>query len=69
MKKGIVVFFSPLILLASGDSMILFTILGVFIVTVWLFFLGIYKVIKTQKTIYMLGLVPFIVLMVYMFIK
>ena len=33
-----------------------------------LFFWGIFKAIKTQKTAYMLALVPFIALLAYMFI-
>lgn len=42
-------------------------ILAVFIVSVILFFWGIYKAIKTQKKIYLLAFTPFLFLMVGMF--
>ena len=38
-----------------------------FVVGIGLFFWGIYKALKTQQTIYMLALLPFILLMVGMF--
>ncbi len=38
-----------------------------FIVTIGLFFWGIYKVLKTQQTIFMLALLPFLGLIVGMF--
>jgi len=38
-----------------------------FIVVVGLFFWGIYKAIKTQHTIFMLALIPFILLIIAMF--
>jgi len=69
MKKISLGFISPFFLLASGDSMVPYSILGGFIIIIGLFFWGIYKAIKTQKTTYMLALIPFIVLIAYMFIR
>jgi hypothetical protein len=39
-----------------------------FIVAIGLFFWGIYKALKTQKTLYMLALLPFILLIGAMFL-
>ena len=39
-----------------------------FIVAIGLFFWGIYKALKTQKTLYMLALLPFILLIGGMFL-
>jgi len=41
--------------------------LSLFVITVGLFFWGIYKAVKTQKTVYAWALLPFILLMVGMF--
>jgi hypothetical protein len=38
-----------------------------FIVAIGLFFWGIYKALKTQKTVYTLALLPFILLIIGMF--
>ena len=38
-----------------------------FILAIGLFFWGIYKALKTQKTVYTLALLPFILLLVGMF--
>ena len=38
-----------------------------FIVAIGLFFWGIYKALKTQKTLYMLALIPFLLLIIGMF--
>lgn len=42
-------------------------ILALFLLGIVLFFWGIYKAIKTQKTIYTLAMLPFILLLVAMF--
>lgn len=41
--------------------------LFIFIIIVGLFFWGVYKAVKTQKTIYALALLPFVLLLVWMF--
>ena len=38
-----------------------------FIIIVGLFFWSIYKAVKTQNTLYALGMLPFILLLVWMF--
>ena len=38
-----------------------------FMIVVGLFFWGVYKAVKTQKTIYTLAMLPFVLLMVVMF--
>jgi len=67
MKKIFIGFTTPLFLLASGDIVALLPMLAGFIVVIVLFFWGIYKAIKTQKTIYALAMLPFILLLVGMF--
>ena len=42
-------------------------ILAIFILDIVLFFWGIYKAIKTQKTIYVLAMLPFVLSLVAMF--
>jgi hypothetical protein len=59
--------FSTLSLYANEDpSIVLPWILG-YIVSIVLFFWGIYKAIKTQKSIYLLAFIPFLLLMIGMF--
>jgi len=43
------------------------TVILVFLVTVTLFFWGVYRAIKTQRVIYMLAMVPFFMVMIGMF--
>jgi len=43
------------------------TVILLFLATVILFFWGVFKALKTQKSIYMLAMVPFFGLMVGMF--
>ncbi len=43
------------------------TIILIFLVTVILFFWGVFKALKTQKIIYMLAMAPFFLLMVGIF--
>jgi len=59
--------FSTLSLSASEDPSILLPWAIGFIVAIGLFFWGIYKAIKTQKSIYLLAFAPFLLLMVGMF--
>jgi len=56
-----------LFLSANEDPIILLPWAIGFLVGVGLFFWGIYKALKTQQTIYMLALLPFIFLIVGMF--
>jgi len=43
-------------------------ILALFIVAILLFFWGIHKAIKTQKTVYAFAMLPFVLLLVAMFV-
>jgi len=56
-----------LFLSASENPAILLPWAIGFVVGIGLFFWGIYKALKTQQTIYMLALLPFIFLMIGMF--
>lgn len=66
-------FFSFLIwasvLAFAGEKMIIspYVALSGLIVIVGLFFWGVYKAVKTQKTIYALALLPFVLLLAGMF--
>ena len=44
-----------------------FTLIGIFLVTLVLFFWGVYKALKTQKVVYMTAMVPFFALMIGIF--
>jgi hypothetical protein len=59
--------FLTLSLCATENPMILLPWGIGFIVALGIFFWGIYKAIKTQKSIYMLTLFPFLFLMIGMF--
>ncbi len=59
--------FITLSLCATENPAILLPWAAGFIVAVGLFFWGVYKALKTQKTIYMLAFAPFILLMIGMF--
>jgi hypothetical protein len=52
---------------AKPQSNLGYIYLLLFIVTVGLFFWGVYKAVKTQKNIYAWALLPFILLMLGMF--
>ncbi len=52
---------------AHQNSVLGYLYLTLFIVTVGLFFWGVYKAVKTQKTVYAWALLPFILLMIGMF--
>jgi hypothetical protein len=43
------------------------TVIMIFLVTLLLFFWGVFKALRTQKTIYMLAMMPFFLLMVGIF--
>jgi len=43
------------------------TVILIFLVTLILFFWGVFKALKTQNTLYMLAMLPFFLLMVGMF--
>jgi len=57
------------ILAFAGEKMVIspYAALSGLIVIIALFFWGVYKAVKTQKTIYALALLPFVLLMVWMF--
>jgi len=66
-KVFLILIFSTLSLCASENPTILLPWVIGFIVGIVLFFWGIYKALKTQQTIYILSLLPFILLMIGMF--
>lgn len=57
------------ILAFAGEKMTIppYVALSGFIIVVGLFFWSIYKAVKTQNTIYALGMLPFILLLAWMF--
>ena len=57
------------ILAFAGEKMTIppYVALSGFVVIVGLFFWSIYKAVKTQNTIYALGMLPFILLLAWMF--
>ncbi len=68
MRKVFLLFvFTTLSLLATDNSNVLLPWGIGFVVLVGAFFWGIYKALKTQKTIYMLALLPFIIFIIGMF--
>ncbi|WP_373028387.1 hypothetical protein [Sulfurovum sp.] len=67
MKVILFFIFLTLSLCATENPMILLPWGIGFIVALGIFFWGIYKAIKTQKSIYMLTLLPFLFLMIGMF--
>ena len=52
---------------ASEDPMVLLPWAIGFIVAIGLFFWGVYKALKTQKTVYTLAMFPFLLLIIGMF--
>jgi hypothetical protein len=62
------IIFSTLLIFAGEEVTIpAYGILSGFIVLVGLFFWGVYKAVQTQKTIYALALLPFVILLIWMF--
>ena len=57
------------VLACAGEKMEIspYVALSGFIIIVGLFFWGVYKAVKTQKTIYVLAMLPFVLLLVGMF--
>ncbi len=57
------------ILAFAGEKIVIppYVALSGFIIIVGLFFWGVYKAVKTQKTIYALAMLPFALLLVAMF--
>ncbi len=57
------------ILAFAGEKMTIppYIVLSGFIIIVGLFFWGVYKAVKTQKTIYALAMLPFALLLIVMF--
>lgn len=66
-KVFLVFMFVTLSLCATENPTILLPWAIGFIVAVGLFFWGVYKAIKTQKTIYTLAFIPFVLLIIGMF--
>jgi len=62
------IIFSTLLIFAGEKVTIpAYGILSGFLVVVGLFFWGVYKAVQTRKTIYTLALLPFVVLLTWMF--
>ena len=67
MKVFLLFVFVTLSLCATENPMILLPWGIGFIVAIGIFFWGVHKAIKTQKTVYMLALLPILLLMIGMF--
>ncbi len=69
MMKFFSLFLWTSILAFAGEKMSIppFVALSGFLIIVGFFFWGIYKAVKTQKTIYALAMLPFVLLLVGMF--
>ncbi len=69
MIKIFLLFFLTSILAFAGEKISIppYVALSGFVVIVGLFFWSIYKAVKTQNTIYALGMLPFILLLAWMF--
>ncbi len=57
------------ILAFAGEKMVIppYVALSGLIIIIGLFFWGVYRAVKTQKTIYVLAMLPFVLLLVGMF--
>lgn len=69
MMKIFLLFFLTSILSFAGEKITIppYVALSGFIIIVGLFFWGVYKAVKTQKTIYALAMLPFVLLLAGMF--
>jgi len=67
MKVFLFFVFVTLSLSATENPSVLLPWAFGFIVVIGIFFWGMYKALKTQRTIYMLALLPFVALMIAMF--
>jgi hypothetical protein len=69
MMKFFVLFFVTTLMLFAGEKVVFpaYAAISGLIVIIVLFFWGIYKAVKTQKLVYTLALLPFTVLLFWMF--
>ena len=67
--KFVLLFVISTLLIFAGEKVVIpaYAALSGFIVIIGLFFWGIFKAIKTQQKVYALALLPFVVLLFWMF--
>ncbi len=67
-KFILLLLFSTLVIFAGEKVTIpAYAALTGFLVTIGLFFWGVYKAVQTQKNIYALAMLPFVILLFWMF--
>ncbi len=69
MMKHFLLFLTPTLMLLAGEksAMPVYAALFGLAVVIILFFWGVYKAVKTQKLVYALALLPFILSLFWMF--
>jgi len=69
MIKFILLFIFSTLVIFAGEKVAIpaYAALSGMLVIVGLFFWGIYKAVKTQRTIYTIALLPFVILLFWMF--
>ncbi|HIP18434.1 MAG TPA: hypothetical protein EYG78_03765 [Sulfurovum sp.] len=69
MIKFVVLFVLSTLLIFAGEKVVLpaYAAISALIVVLALFFWGIYKAVKTQRLVYALALLPFTLLLFWMF--
>jgi len=69
MMKFLILFLVTTLMMFAGEDVVIpaYAAISGLIVIVLFFFWGIYKAVKTQKLVYMLALLPFTVLLFWMF--
>ena len=69
MMKFLLLFIFSTLVIFAGEKVAIpaYAALSGFIILIGLFFWGIYKAVKTQRTIYTLALLPFVLLLFVMF--
>ena len=69
MMKFFVLFMVTTLMIFAGEKVVLpaYAAISGLIVIVLLFFWGVYKAVKTQRLVYTLALLPFTVLLFWMF--
>ena len=69
MMKFLILFAISTLIIFAGEKVVLpaYTAISGLVVILVLFFWGIYKAIKTQRLVYMLALLPFTILLFWMF--
>jgi len=69
MMKFILLFSFTTLIIFAGEKVVIPAYAAIFglIIVITLFFWGVYKAVKTQKLIYTLAFLPFIVLLFWMF--